>query len=314
MKKLAIAMTMVAAGCGGDPSMMGMPASQFIAGFNPPASTAGETVFISPVIKGIQPGSDTTLCSYLDAHFTDQTDVVKFRVFQSGSGHHALLYAAKRDRPIDTHVCTDDDMINTRLVAAGGSETGTVKALSTIPDGLAFRIPAGSQLMFQTHWINATSTVTDGQSTAYITTLPSSPSRQPLDLFNVLSTAFTIPAGAKSSVSTTCTIKHDVSAFSLTGHEHEFGSHVTIEIIDSGKSSTVWSHDWQPEYSSNSPANYYPIDHPFVFKAGQQVKLTCEWNNVTPNDIRFPREMCVSSSFYFPGHGEIDCEEGNWSE
>ena len=41
---------------------------------------------------------------------------------------------------------------------------------------------------------------------------------------------------------------------------------------------------------------------------GQQLQVNCTWNNNTGNDIRFPREMCVGSSFYFPAdNGEIGC-------
>src|SRR5262249_323214 len=152
-------------------------------------------------------------------HILDTTDVVHFRVLQSLTGHHAILFAAKQERPVDTHVCTEDDMTNTRFIAAGGAESvGTIE----IPDGLGFRIPANTQLIRQTHWINATQNTVDGQAVAYITTAPYSPSRQVLDLFNVVLTDFSIPAGQSLTASTTCTVKKPLQLFTITGHEHEF--------------------------------------------------------------------------------------------
>ena len=280
------------------------------AGFNPPPPDPGEVEYDSPIIAGIAPGTDVTYCSYLDAHIADETDVVHFRVTQSLSGHHAILYAAKQERPVDTHVCTEDDMVNTRFIAAGGAESvGTI----AIPDGLAFRIPAGTQLMMQTHWINATENTVDGQAVAYITPQPSSPSRQVLDLFNVVLTNFTIPAGKTLTASTTCNVKKDLQLFTLTGHEHEYGSHVDIQLLSGGNSSMLWSYDWEPQFQSAPPYKIYGVSQPLQLTAGQQVQVTCTWSNPTGNDLGFPREMCVGSSFYFPAvDGEIDCVDGNW--
>lgn len=279
-------------------------------GFNPPAPETGELEYDSPIIPAIAPGTDATYCSYLDAHIMDETDVVKFRVLQSLTGHHAVLNAARQPRDVGTHVCTEDDMVNSRFIAGGGSES--VFSLA-IPDGLAFRIPAGTQLMMQTHWINATSQTVDGQAVAYITAKPTDPSRQVLDLFNIVNTNFTIPAGKTTTSSTTCTIKQDLQIFSITGHEHEFGSHVTIQQIDGAQTSMLWNHDWQPEYQSAPPFQIYSVATPLLLKAGQQVQVTCTWNNPGATDLAFPREMCVSTSFYFPAtNGEIDCVDGNW--
>ena len=293
-------------GGGGDMA----PAVMRPAGFDPPPIMPGEVEYDSPIIPGIAPGTDVTYCSYLDAHVTDETDVVHFRVSQSLAGHHAILYAAKQSRPVDTHVCTEDDMVNTRFIAAGGAESvGTIM----IPDGLAFRIPANTQLMIQTHWINATQNTVDGQAVVYVTEQPSDPSRQVLDLFNVVNTNFTLPAGMMTTSSTTCTAKQDLQLFTITGHEHEFGSHVGIQLIDGSTTSMLWDYDWQPQFQSAPPYKIFGVQQPFQLKAGQQIKITCTWDNTTANDIGFPREMCVSSSFYFPAiNGEIDCIDGNW--
>lgn len=303
---------LVAAGCGG--STITPPSSMYIEGFDPPPVESGEMVIVSPVIEKIAPGTDVNYCSYLDRRFADQMDVTNFRVFQSKAGHHALVYAAKRSREPGTHVCTDDDMVNTRLIASAGGETVNPETLLHIPDGLTFRIPADSQIMLQTHWINAGTTTIDGQAVAYIRAEPSSPARQSLDLFNVFATSFMIPQGQKAMKETTCTIKRDLTLFSMTGHEHEWGSRVEIELIDNGNKNMLWAYDWRPEYQSNPPAHYFPVAKPLTLKAGQQLKVTCYWNNTTDKDLGFPREMCVASGFYYPSNGEIDCDEGVWSE
>ena len=221
-----------------------------------------------------------------------------------------MLYAAKQTRDVDTDVCTDDDMVNSRFLAGGGAESvGTI----TIPDGLAFRIPAGTQLMMQSHWINATGHAVDGQAVAYVTEQPADPSRQVLDLFTVVNTNSMIPAGQPATSSTTCTIKQDLKLFTITGHQHQWGTHVSVQLLDGATTQMLWSYDWQPSYQSAPPYTIYGVDQPLNLKAGQQVKVTCSWNNTTANDLGFPTEMCVSPAFYFPAvNGEIDCVDGSW--
>jgi hypothetical protein len=282
------------------------------AGFTPPPPEAGELEYDSPLIRNIASGTDVTYCSYLDAHVADETDIVHFRVLQSPTGHHAILFAARQQRPVDTHECTEDDMTNTRFLAAGGAESiGTLE----IPDGLAFRIPANTQLMIQTHWINATPKPVDGQAVAYITVQPSSQTRQVMDLFNVVATNIKIPAGQTATVSTACNIKKNLQLYTLTGHEHEFGSHVDVELNDAnGGSSMLWSYDWQPSFQSAPPYTIYGATTPLLLNSGQNMKVTCSWDNTMgATDLRFPREMCVASGFYFPAvDGEIDCIDGQW--
>ena len=308
-----LALALCSFGCSSSPgggNMMMGPTRP--AGFEPPPLASGETEYDSPIIPAIAPGSDITYCSYLDTTIADETDVVHYRVYGSLTSHHAILYAAKQSRPVDTHVCTEDDMVNGRFLAGGGAEG--VSNID-IPDGLAFRIPANTQLMIQTHWINATQSAVDGQAVAYLTEVPSSPSRQTMDLFDVVNTSFTLPAGKVTSATSTCTMKKDLNIFALAGHMHEFGQHFDFQVADAAGANAqmLWSKDWQPAYSSAPPYTIYGAAQPLVLKAGQQVSVTCTWNNSTGNDIGFPREMCVGTSFYFPAtDGEIDCIEGHW--
>jgi hypothetical protein len=102
--------------------------------------------------------------------------------------------------------------------------------------------------------------------------------------------------------------------FTMTGHEHQWGSRVEIAIKDNTTTNMLWAHDWLPEYQGNPPMNVYPVTQPLQLRAGQSVTVACSWKNTTQKDLRFPTEMCVGTGFYFPGNGEIDCEDGSWSE
>lgn len=282
------------------------PPSGRVPGFNPPPPMANELTVTSPILPGIAPGVDITLCTYLDQHFDIETDVVDYRVFQSVTGHHTIVHAAIHERPVGTHECTDDDMVNSRFLAAsGGESTGTFP----VPSGLAFRIPAKSQLMIETHWINATPKPVDGQALAYLRTQAASSERQPLDLFNVVTTQITIPAGKTATATTTCVIKRDLQLYTLTGHAHEIGSRVDILIEDQNR----WGFDWKREYQSTPPYSIFSVEKPLMLRKGQRFTVNCSFDNTRgKQDVFFPREMCVGSGFYFPASGQIDCVDGNW--
>jgi hypothetical protein len=311
MKRAAVLIIMMTAGCG--EAVNGV---HLIPGFNPPQPTADETVIISPVIRGIKPGTDVTYCSYIDYTFPQNVDITHWRGAQSKAGHHVILFAARQHRPTDTHECTDDDMVNAdHFVAASGAEgQGSGRQANlTIPDGLAFTGTAGTQLMLQTHWINASLETLDAQAVIYVTTKPTDGSRIPADLMAIYTAQFSIPPQQTASVTTTCKMNQDLQLFSLIGHEHQWGSHVKIELLDNTNvPNTLWDYDWNPSYIADPPINIYTKEQPLIFKTGSTLRLTCTWDNTTNDTVGFPREMCVAQGFYFPAHGALECGDGSW--
>jgi hypothetical protein len=298
---------LLTAGCSGGKSSM------YIDGFDPPAPAAGETAFVSPVIAAIQPGQDITMCSYLDQTIMQDTDVTNFRAFQSQAGHHLMLAAARHSQSPNTHPCTEDDMVNILTFVAGGGADGASN-FKGVPEGLAFRVPAGAQLMLQSHWINATGTTRDGQGVVYVTANPASTNVTPVDQFLADTTSFDIPAGVTYTATSTCKFQKDLNFFMYSGHMHEWGKHITLELLDTaGVAQTIYSQDWRPDYMTNPPNNAYTKDQPFAIHTGESVRVTCEWDNTAgTSDITFPKEMCYFVGYYFPGAGALDCSEGVW--
>jgi hypothetical protein len=302
---------LVACGGGSDGMQQETPDAgpELLPGFTPPTPGPNQILLVGPPVRGIQPGQDVTYCSYLDYHFAQQLDINDYQGFQFGGGaHHAILHSVTTNQPAGTHECTDDDMLTARYLAGGGADTPK----ADLPDGVVIRIPAGTQMMIETHWINAGDVVTDGQAAFMLDVQPPSDQVQTASLFTAAGTLFTLPTGT-ASTSTECTVQQDMHFFSLGGHEHEWGTHVRISVTPAGGAAqTIYDTPWEPSYQFNPPQNHYTTASPFDMHPGDTIRIDCDYNNDTGAPLPFPTEMCVAWGYFYPTDKQIDCTDGNW--
>lgn len=298
--------------CGGSGSGSGSADDPgLIPGFHPPAPIAGEQRIDAPVVRGIPGGGDVTYCTYVPNPWDHEVDVVQSLGFQSKFGHHAILMdvAGSDDAQINVpHLCTDADMNAARFLAGGSDTAQNI----VIPDGVAFRIAPGRTLMVQSHWINTSARVVDGQAVFNVATREPSPDRQPAQLFTSYTVNVQIPAHAAAHASTECTIQKDLQFFNFGGHAHEWGTHVHVERERGGVTDTLYDQDWQPAFQSAPPLETFPVDAPLVLKKGDVLRVSCDYQSTVANDVRFPREMCVAFGFYFPATADLQCADGVW--
>lgn len=302
-----LAATLLVMGCGTD----GGAAEELIAGFAPPQPGAGEIQIVSPPVRDIAPGADVNLCSYLDTRIADETDIISYRGFQSEvGGHHVVLYSVMLQEEPNTHECNEDDMVNARYLAGGGADSPP----ALLPDGVVFRMPANTQLMVLTHWINATDAPIDGQAAFNLKVSDPKPEHQLAQLFTVGNTMFSLPTGP-ASTSAECVVQQTMNVFTLSGHMHEWGTHAKISHTPSGGAEQMlWETDWNDDLQFNSPLNQYPKEAPLVLSPGDKVHIDCDYMNDTGAPLPFPREMCIAFSYAYPMTTQIDCMDGIWPE
>ncbi|HEU5055806.1 MAG TPA: hypothetical protein VFU21_04755 [Kofleriaceae bacterium] len=256
-------------------------------------------------------GADVTYCTYVDAEMAEDRDIIAFEGLQTELGHHTILYGVRSRQPAGTHVCTEADMINVRYLAAGGSETGSYH----IQEGIAFRLRAGQQLMIQSHFINTGDRDTTGRSWFRVEHAPPDPSRQPADLFTVVTTEIEIEAHAAGHARAECPIAEDLTLIALGGHAHEWGRRVSI-----GRSSAaggdalemLYDQPWNKDRVFDPVIEQYQVDQPLRLAPGDRLRVDCEYENDTDQPLAFPAEMCVAFAFYYPAGREIDCVDGVW--
>jgi hypothetical protein len=283
---------------------------ELLSGFSPPPPASGEIQYLSPIVRDIKPGEDRIVCSYLDQYIEGDLDIARIAGYNTSGSHHIILYQTSLSQPPNTHDCEDEEMVFLSLLGGTGGDAA-LTAESTLPEGLVRRVTAGNQLVIQTHWLNAGDEPLDGQAAFNVRYEPISPTKTPTDFMSVVNTSFEVTPGL-SKASVECTFEDTVNIWQIAGHQHELGKHVRVAFTPSGGSEQVLiDDDWNYEWSFN-PKFLDFTKTPMVVKAGDKLKVDCEWDNPRSETVRFPAEMCGAVGQFFPSKTQLICNNGDW--
>jgi len=254
------------------------------------------------------PPGDSFECFYTTLTTERDVSVTRARAVQANGGHHVTVYYADRVRPASHHACDDAEMIEWHQVAAAAGSEGASNAFA-LPEGLAFKIPQGKQIVLQAHYINATGKPFRANDRIAIELVDPNTIKAHANLLIAADLSFKIPAKGTYTHTTTCTVQHELNIATMFGHMHELGAHYKLETIDeSGKSlSVLYERDWEPQFTSHTPENRFSYEKPYVIKEGTRLRQSCTWNNSTEAEVGHPREMCLGLFFYFPDAGNKLC-------
>jgi hypothetical protein len=227
------------------------------------------------------------------------------RVVQRTGGHHLALYTSPSAVPGRTYDCTAASTMATARFISPGAFDGT-------EENLAYRIKANAPFIIQSHYINATTSEMTVNDVFEADLLPAGSTPRLVDFMALVDTDFIIPTG-RHSVTRTCNFARDIQLLRHFGHMHELGSRYTLEQVTNGTPVVLDRYDWEIDYRDAAPLNDFPLVAPLVVRAGEQLRITCEWNNTRDHEVQFPEEMCVTFMHYvvdsnYPG-GFMTCTD-----
>lgn len=290
------------------------PASKddYVAGFKPPAPANGYQRFVLPPVMDVQPGDDLNYCQWVAPVSDTDRQVINTTGYQTPGGHHMVLYATTLNEPVGTsRICTTEDMLHISFLGGIGGENGA--DATDLPDGLAFPVPAGSALMANAHYLNATDNVMDVQSVADVKFADPAKPLAPVGFFVTNWDQFTIPASQAYTSDAYCKTNQQLSFFMFSNHMHEYGMHVMSEVIHTDGTRTTLAHDaaWSKEMAFNPVWARWDVGSPMVVNAGETFHVQCSWDNTTASDLVFPREMCDGAGFVLQPIPQSVCEATN---
>lgn len=264
---------------------------------------AGYTRYVTTPIT-IEPGQSGQWVEWVADPVGVDMDVIEIIGAQSAGGHHAILYGSEDPQPVRTmREWVETDQLATRFLGGVGGEGG---ADFRPPEGAVLRIPAGSSLVIQTHYVNTTDEAIVGDSTLDVKMVPASPDHLVASFFGVGSIDIVVTPG-QSFLELDCVLERDIPLVMWSNHMHNYGSKVTSVLLD-GDQEIMLKDDpqWNYEWALSPNFVYRTIADPMVLPAGSTVRTRCEWSNTTADTIGFPDEMCAFFGFYI-GDTDVTC-------
>ena len=303
----------LAFGCGTDTGMAGDDGTgqEILPNLTIPDVPEHGLQVITPIVRGLAPGTDHEICTWSDKVVGSTPVDVKSTVgYQTEPGHHIVVYYTTEKQPPGTQrECTDTDMVTFRFLSGNGKEGEPSEA----PGNLVYRVPAGAQIVVNHHYLNATDETMDGQSVVNLYYAPDGGTYTPSGSAAFVNSNLTVGQGVTTQ-STHCVLNRDMKLWFLTPHMHAWGKHITVDITHNDVKTNMFDTVWDPSFAFHPPEKRMDPSAPMMLYSGDQFDVSCQWDNETGHDLAFGFEMCVSFGQFVDDAnlGGAACDDGQW--
>lgn len=296
-----------AAGSGGSPGSGGTAGATGGSGgtFVPPADSF--SVKWGPTM--VPAGKEDTQCVVKRLGNTTPVSIHEIHNSLGATSHHFIVYRVNdtEERP-DPYPCTPfaDTANDPPLIITQRKDDRL-----TLPEGVAYTIEPNQMIRLELHYINVAAAPQMSEATSTFIPMPDDEVEYEADIMFMGDTNIQLPAMSEATVGPTFIQIpagfHGVNYFALTGHEHQWGTDVYIEVAASEGSAGTPVYDI-PIFLWDEPATI-THDPPFTIPDGGGFKLTCDWNNQSADTVHFgigvDDEMCFFWAYYYPSRGPL---------
>jgi hypothetical protein len=281
----------------------------------PPPGVAPGTEFalsFGPITA--QPGEEHTKCVVLRLGNPLPIHVGTIHNVLSTGSHHMIVYKSSETVPQPTP--TDCVPFTDTLDPSKGSTLMVTQKHDdtlTLPSGVAFALDANQMVRMEVHYINPTQATEDITATASFVTMDESTFKDEAGFLFIGDPDITLPPNASATLGPINfilpQIYDGVSFFAITGHEHRFGTNVTVSTIANATDPGAPVYD-VPGWLWSEPKTVMQ-DPPFTIPHGGGFRFQCDWNNTSSSTVRFGEsatdEMCFFWAYYYPTQGSKVC-------
>lgn len=254
-------------------------------------------------------GFDDYHCFILDPALTADRFLIGYDI-QPGvrqTVHHVLLFTADaaaarakdEAQPGVGWTCFGGPGVSGSTPTVGGWAPGT--AVTRFPEGTGVKLPAGAVLVMQVHY-NLSHGDPTGDVTVARLQYSRGPVARPAIIASLSNSGFSIQPGDHDySSSSSLTVGVNGTVWGVLPHMHTLGKRIRVQteglfgrcLVDIPQ----WDFHWQQMYFFSDPAG-------LSVHKGDQVKLTCTWDNTTDRTITWGEgtedEMCINYFYFTP--------------
>jgi len=261
-------------------------------------SVDGDTVHLA-VGADLAPGEERTLC--LRWTTPEPLDITGFVGTLGPAGHHSLLLAASPSAPDGVAPCSEPEIMDAQangsfqmLAGVSYESDGVPYDFPATPVQVGLRVPAGTQLVFDGHFLNA-----GADSAAACATLDlhrGAPVAAPLTFRTVLPVeqyGLVVPAHGTADVTYEEPAGGHFRVVAASSHMHQGGTHFRMSVKETGQTlyeTTQWAEPQPALYDTQL----------IVIEDTQTFQLECSFENAGDADQHFPDQMCVGGMYTLP--------------
>ena len=254
----------------------------------------------------IQPSEDWEACIFGHLSNRNPVDVTGFELHMPEGAHHFVLWKYDGDpakaptewklNPGCTGLSGDGSLVPNNLF---GMQTpnGRVR----LPAGVAVRLEAHQPVLFNPHMKNfGPDAVTPDVRFNVIPAKKGSVKHYAESLTVGNTDAIHIPAASKFKIALDWVLPDDLYIVEFSTHQHSLGTRTSVDLLDQPGGTVQrniitndsWDHavEWWPQ-------------EPELFRKGQVIRTTCEWNNPRDHEVAFgvetTDEMCFLTGYMY---------------
>jgi hypothetical protein len=294
------------------------------------ACQAGPSGPLAPPAHGVQfeltvhvdPGQEFERCKFMPAP-AEGMSINASQVSYSTGSHHVILYSTNytaaptadlQGNPIQFDAdgsfdCTGGQIgvLDVAGLVAGAQSANAPKV--QLPPGVAIKSNPGTFMLFNVHFLNATSHALDVDVRINLDTIDPSTVTQEAGGVVMYDPFIRVPAHAASQAHMRCPVPTDVKLVAGFGHMHRLGTGFVADLLDDkgNKVTQLYQNDdW-----GNMPWKTFD-GAGMTLTPGQWVDFHCDYQNDTDAVVAqgptTKNEMCAYAAVYYPRSRDFeDC-------
>lgn len=260
-------------------------------------------------------GTENTQCVVKRLGNTEPVSIHEIHNALGATSHHFIVYRVNdtTERP-EPYSCVPftDTLNDPPLIITQRSDDRL-----TLPDGVAYTIEPDQMIRLELHYINVSAAPQMAEATSTFIPMPAEEVEHEADIMFMGDTNISIPAMSEATLGPSFiqlpSRFNGVSYFAITGHEHQWGTNVHVEVAQSAGATGIPVYDVE-NFQWDEPQTVTYNDAQFSVPDGGGFKVTCDWNNRSNQSVGFGTsvddEMCFLWAYYFPSQGPLVCANG----
>lgn len=259
----------------------------------------------------VQPNFEREFFQFTALDQNDDMYVNRIEIEMRRGSHHFLLYTFNEDTPQQIlpsydqprELRNENSIINLPTLYQmqfhkffGGTQWSRLDY--RLPDGVALKIPQGSGLDQNSHYVNRTDSVMTGEVYTNLHTINKEDVEHVAELFDFNNIDIYLPPKKVTTLSKTFILDEKYYIGQVFSHAHEKMQEFVVEIVGGQRNGEViyWTNDWEHPPIIN-------FDPPIEINAGEGLMLKATYNNPTSLPVTFGYrsvdEMMILFGWYY---------------